>query len=180
MLFPTHSRQGRTAVDCAGLGPSSLPAGAACHPAPIPRPTWGEPHAVGAAGDSPGRSLLVLLGANGLFCLRYFKLENTRSRAACSPSVRASSNAHAPLFFPRHAFDFLNRVVKLKTFVCSFTVGVDRTYYRTPWRPEDDWKSCSLLSPCGFRRLNSGCQAWWQAPLPAKPSHLSYLIFNLL
>lgn len=149
MLFPTHSRQGRTAVDCAGLGPSSLPAVAACHPASIPRPTWGEPHAVGAAGDSPGstssdRSILVLLGANGLFYLRYFKLEDPRSRATCSASERTSSNAHT--FFPRQAFDFLNRVV------CLFTVGVDRTDYEAPWRLEDDLQEL-LLS---LRHVGSG------------------------
>lgn len=151
MLFPTHSRQGKTAVDCAGLGPSSLPAVAACHPASVPRPTWGEPRAVGAAGDSPSstssdRSILVLLGASGLFCLRYFKLEDPRSRATCSASVRTSSNAHTPLFFPRHTFDFLNRVIKLKTFVCLFTVGMDRTDYEVPWRLEDNLQELLLSS----------------------------------
>lgn len=132
---------------------------------------------MGAAGDSPGRSLLMLLGANGLFCLRYFKLENTRSRAACSAFIRASSNAHAPLFFPRHAFDFLNRVVKLKTFVCSFTVGVDRTYYETPWRSEDNWKSCFSPFAMWVPEIELGVSGLVASPSACQA--ISPLIFNL-
>lgn len=35
----------------------------------------------------------------------------------------------------------------------------------------------SLHGVCGTWRLNSGCQAWWQVPLPAEPSHWLIFIF---
>lgn len=42
------------------------------------------------------------------------------------------------------------------------------------WVP---WNSVNSLPPCGFWGSNSGLQVWWQAPLPALPSHLPMAVF---
>jgi hypothetical protein len=38
------------------------------------------------------------------------------------------------------------------------------------------WGVGSLLPPHGFLGLNSGYQAWWQAPLLTEPSHQTGLL----
>lgn len=38
------------------------------------------------------------------------------------------------------------------------------------WRSEDSFQTQVSSSPSGRRGLNSGCQVWWQAPLPVTPS----------
>lgn len=53
------------------------------------------------------------------------------------------------------------------------------------WRSEDRSKTgvCFLfLLPCGFRRLDSGCEVWWQVPLPDGSScwFLSWILLNII
>lgn len=39
-----------------------------------------------------------------------------------------------------------------------------------------------FLLPCGFGKLDSGCEVWWQVPLPNEPScwFLSWILINII
>nr|BAB31165.1 unnamed protein product [Mus musculus] len=41
-------------------------------------------------------------------------------------------------------------------------------------------RSCFSPATTGFQRLNSGCQAWYQAPLSTEPSCQAWFQFNIL
>lgn len=56
-----------------------------------------------------------------------------------------------------------------------YLVCAMHTHVRAPmWRLEVSWRSQFLPLPWGFQGLNSGCEVWLKAPLPAILTRASY------
>jgi hypothetical protein len=56
-------------------------------------------------------------------------------------------------------------------FMCLHMCMRVGTYHRAWAQTRGVWGRIFLLLPCGSQGSNSGCQAWWQIPLPAESSH---------